>query len=196
MLKLGYKLMSEEHGGSDLVRNAMRAEDTGFDFAAISDHFAPWLAEQGHAPLAWPVLGAVAHATRSIGLMTAATCPTMRYHPAIVAQGAATLSELSNNRFTLGLGAGERLNEHITGAGWPGTAERHERLSKAVDIIQGRWGAIWSTTGANTSGWIMRDCLIDLTPSLLWRWPPAASRRPASRGRRGTRWSRRSRGPT
>ena len=140
MLKLGYKLMSEEHGGSDLVRNAMRAEDTGFDFAAISDHFASWLAEQGHAPLAWPVLGAVAHATRSIGLMTAVTCPTMRYHPAIVAQGAATLSELSNNRFTLGLGAGERLNEHITGAGWPGTAERHERLSEAVDIIQGLLG--------------------------------------------------------
>jgi G6PDH family F420-dependent oxidoreductase len=141
MLKLGYKLMSEEHGGNDLVRNAMRAEDTGFDFAAISDHFAPWLAEQGHAPLAWPVLGAVAHATRSIGLMTAVTCPTMRYHPAIVAQGAATLSELSNNRFTLGLGAGERLNEHITGAGWPGTAERHERLSEAVDIIQGLLGS-------------------------------------------------------
>jgi G6PDH family F420-dependent oxidoreductase len=137
MLKLGYKLMSEEHGPTDLVRNAKRAEQAGFDFAAISDHFFPWLEEQGHAPLAWSILGALANATRRIGLMTAVTCPIMRYHPAIVAQGAATLGLLSDNRFSLGLGAGERLNEHIIGAGWPGTGERHERLSEAIDIIQG-----------------------------------------------------------
>jgi G6PDH family F420-dependent oxidoreductase len=137
MLKLGYKLMSEEHGPGDLVRNARRAEEAGFDFAAISDHFSPWLEEQGHAPLAWAVLGGLANATRRIGLMTAVTCPTMRYHPAIVAQGAATMGLLSGNRFTLGLGAGERLNEHVVGAGWPGTAERHERLGEAADIIQG-----------------------------------------------------------
>jgi hypothetical protein len=137
MLKLGYKLMSEEHGPTDLVRNAQRAEQAGFDFAAISDHFFPWLEEQGHAPLAWSVLGALAHATRRIGLMTAVTCPTMRYHPAIIAQGAATLSLLSNNRFTLGLGTGERLNEHVIGAGWPGRGERHQRLLEAVEIIQG-----------------------------------------------------------
>ena len=133
MLKLGYKLMSEEHGPTDLVRNAKRAEEAGFAFAAISDHFSPWLEEQGHAPLAWPVLGAIANATRRMGLMTAVTCPTMRYHPAIVAQGAATLGLLSNNRFILRLGAGERLNEHIVGAGWPGRGERHERLSEAID---------------------------------------------------------------
>jgi G6PDH family F420-dependent oxidoreductase len=137
MIKLGYKLMSEEHAPTDLVRNAARAEEAGFDFAAISDHFSPWLEEQGHSPFAWPVLGAVANATTSIGLMTAVTCPIMRYHPAIIAQGAATLALLSNNRFTLGLGAGERLNEHILGAGWPGISERHQRLSEAVDIIQG-----------------------------------------------------------
>ena len=141
MLKLGYKLMSEEHGPADLVRNATRAEAAGFAFAAISDHFSPWLEEQGHAPLAWPVLGAVANATRRMGLMTAVTCPTMRYHPAIVAQGAATLALLSDDRFTLGLGAGERLNEHIIGAGWPGRAERHERLAEAIEIIQGLWPA-------------------------------------------------------
>ena len=140
MLKLGYKLMSEEHGPADLVRNAQRAEQAGFDFAAISDHFSPWLEEQGHAPLAWSVLGAVSNATRRIGLMTAVTCPSMRYHPAIIAQGAATVAMLSNNRFTLGLGAGERLNEHVIGAGWPGRGERHERLSEAVDIIQGLLG--------------------------------------------------------
>ena len=137
MLKLGYKLMSEEHGPADLVRNAMRAEQAGFDFAAISDHFSPWLEEQGHSPLAWPVLGALANATRRIGLMTAVTCPIMRYHPAIIAQGAATLGLLSNDRFTLGLGAGERLNEHVIGAGWAGREERRQRLSEALDIIQG-----------------------------------------------------------
>ena len=137
MLKLGYKLMAEEHGPRDLVRNAQRAEQAGFDFAAISDHFFPWLEEQGHSPLAWPVLGALAHATKRLGLMTSVTCPITRYPPAILAQGAATLGLLSDNRFTLGLGAGERLNEHVVGAGWPGRGERHERLSEAVDIIQG-----------------------------------------------------------
>jgi G6PDH family F420-dependent oxidoreductase len=137
VLKLGYKLMSEEHGPAELVANARRAEQAGFDFAAISDHFFPWIEEQGHAPLAWTVLGAIANATTRLGLMTAVTCPTMRYHPAIVAQGAATLGLLSNNRFSLGLGSGERLNEHVVGMGWPGIAERHARFGEAVDIIKG-----------------------------------------------------------
>ena len=137
MVKLGYKLMSEEHGPNDLVRNAKRAEAAGFDFAAISDHFFPWLMEQGHSPFAWSVLGAVAQETSRLGLMTAVTCPTVRYHPAIMAQAAATVGLLSGGRFTLGLGAGERLNEHITGAGWPGRAERQELLAEALDIIQG-----------------------------------------------------------
>ena len=137
MVRIGYKLMSEEHGPAELVRNAKRAEEAGFDFAAISDHYFPWLAEQGHAPFAWSVLGAIAHGTRRMGLMTAVTCPIMRYHPAIIAQAAATMGVLSGDRFTLGLGAGERLNEHVVGEGWPGVAERHERLEEAVDIIQG-----------------------------------------------------------
>lgn len=141
MVKLGYKLMSEEHGPKALVQNLMLAETAGFDFAAISDHFSPWIEEQGHAPLAWSVLGALAQATSRIGLMTAVTCPIQRYHPAIIAQGAATMGLLSDDRFTLGLGSGERLNEHVTGAGWPGTAERHERLSEAIEIIQGLLGA-------------------------------------------------------
>ena len=117
MLKLGYKLMSEEHGPKDLVENARRAEAAGFDFAAISDHFSPWIEEQGHSPLAWSVLGAIANATERLGLMTAVTCPTTRYHPAIIAQRAATMALLSNDRFTLGLGSGERLNEHVVGTG-------------------------------------------------------------------------------
>jgi G6PDH family F420-dependent oxidoreductase len=137
VIKFGYKLMSEEHGPRDLVRNAMRAEDAGFDFAAISDHFSPWLDEQGHAPLAWPVLGAIAQATHRLGLMTAVTCPLMRYHPAIIAQGAATLGLLTGSRFTLGLGSGERLNEHVIGTGWPGRVERQERFEEAIEIIQG-----------------------------------------------------------
>jgi G6PDH family F420-dependent oxidoreductase len=137
MIKLGYKLMSEEHGPAELVRNANLAEQAGFDFAAISDHFFPWVEEQGHSPFAWSVLGALANSTRKIGLMTAVTCPIMRYHPAIIAQGTATVGLLSDNRFTLGLGAGERLNEHIVGEGWPGRGERQDRLSEAVDIIQG-----------------------------------------------------------
>jgi G6PDH family F420-dependent oxidoreductase len=137
MVKLGYKLMTEEHGPADLVRNAKRAERAGFDFAAISDHYFPWLEEQGHAPFAWSVLGAVAEATEHLGLMTSVTCPIMRYHPAIIAQAAATMGLLADGRFTLGLGAGERLNEHVVGAGWPGVVERHERLSEALDIIQG-----------------------------------------------------------
>jgi G6PDH family F420-dependent oxidoreductase len=137
MLRLGYKLMAEEHGPGDLVRNAQRAEQAGFDFAAISDHFSPWIEEQGHSPFAWSVLGAAAQATSEIRLMTSVTCPIMRYHPAIIAQAAATLGVLSTDRFTLGLGAGERLNEHVVGAGWPGRAERHERLAEAADIIQG-----------------------------------------------------------
>jgi G6PDH family F420-dependent oxidoreductase len=137
MIKLGYKLMSEEHGPADLVRNAQRAEEAGFEFAAISDHFFPWLEEQGHSSLAWSVLGAIAQGTRGIGLMTAVTCPIMRYHPAIIAQGTATMALLSHDRFILGVGAGERLNEHIVGAGWPGRLERQERLAEALDIIQG-----------------------------------------------------------
>lgn len=137
MLKLGYKLMSEEHGPKELVRNAIGAEKAGFDFAAISDHFFPWLEEQGHSPFAWSVLGAIANATHGLGLMTSVTCPSMRYHPAIIAQAAATLGILTDNRFTLGLGSGERLNEHVVGLGWPGIAERHERFAEAIDIIQG-----------------------------------------------------------
>jgi G6PDH family F420-dependent oxidoreductase len=137
MIKLGYKLMSEEHGPNDLVRNARRAEEAGFEFAAISDHFSPWIEEQGHASFAWSVLGALAQATQRMGLMTAVTCPIMRYHPAIIAQAAATIGLLSGDRFTLGLGAGERLNEHVIGEGWPGLGERHDRLSEAIDVIQG-----------------------------------------------------------
>jgi G6PDH family F420-dependent oxidoreductase len=101
----------------------------------MSDHYSPWLEAQGHAPYAWATLGAVTHVTSQIELMTYVTCPTIRYHPAVVAQKAATIQLLSDGRFTLGLGAGENLNEHVVGRRWPTVNERHELLDEAIDII-------------------------------------------------------------
>jgi G6PDH family F420-dependent oxidoreductase len=139
MTHYGYKLMSEEHGPNDLVRNATRAEEAGFDFVAISDHFHPWVSAQGHSPAAWTVLGAIAARTQRVGLVTAVTCPSIRYHPATIAQSAATLALLSNGRFTLGLGAGENLNEHVVGHGWPHPRERQDMLFEAIELIQMLW---------------------------------------------------------
>ena len=119
MTLIGYTMMCEQAGPKQLVRDVVLAEEAGFDFAVISDHYFPWLDSQGHAPYAWSVLGAAAQATDRIPLMTYVTCPIRRYHPAVVAQKAATMQLLSDGRFTLGLGAGENLNEHIVGGGWP-----------------------------------------------------------------------------
>ncbi|MGO4258177.1 TIGR03557 family F420-dependent LLM class oxidoreductase [Marmoricola sp. RAF53] len=134
MTRIGYTLMGEQSGPADLVRYAERAEEAGFDFEVISDHYFPWLESQGHSPYAWSVLGAVSAVTRRVELMTYVTCPTRRYHPAVVAQKAATVSLLSNGRFTLGLGAGENLNEHVVGP-WPAVNVRHEMLTEALVII-------------------------------------------------------------
>jgi len=134
---IGYTLMTEQSGPKDLVTWAAGAERAGFDFEVMSDHYFPWLDEQGHAPYAWTVLGAVAHVTSQVELMTYVTCPMFRYHPAVVAQKAATLQILSDGRFTLGLGSGENLNEHVTGDGWPPVNVRHEMLDEAIEIIRG-----------------------------------------------------------
>ncbi len=139
MVKWGYTLFSELNGPKALVGQAQRAEETGFDFAVISDHFHPWLDSHSDSPFAWSVLGAVAHATERIGLTTLVTCPIIRYHPAIIAQAAATIAILSDGRFTLGLGAGERLNEHVVGAGWPSIDIRHEMLAEAVEAMRLLW---------------------------------------------------------
>lgn len=137
MTRFGYTLMTEQSGPKDLVRYAVRAQECGFDFEVCSDHFSPWLASQGHAPNAWAVLGAVAQATEQVGLYSYVTCPTMRYHPAVVAQQAATVQILADGRFTLGLGSGENLNEHIvTGAGWPNVECRQAMLGEAIKIIR------------------------------------------------------------
>ncbi len=136
MVEWGYTMMCEQSAPRALVNDVVAAESAGFDFAVISDHYFPWLDEQGHSPYAWSVLGAAAWATHRIPLMTYVTCPTFRYHPAVVAQKAATVQLLSNGRFTLGLGAGENLNEHVVGQGWPSADVRHERLVEAVEIIR------------------------------------------------------------
>jgi G6PDH family F420-dependent oxidoreductase len=131
----GYTMMTEQSRPDRLVRDVVGAEAAGFDFSVCSDHYQPWLAEQGHAGYAWSILGAAAQATERIGLMTYVTCPTIRYHPAVVAQKAATLGILSDNRFRLGLGSGENLNEHVAGERWPAVGARHEMLREAVEII-------------------------------------------------------------
>src|SRR5690242_18508538 len=136
MTRFGYTLMTEQSGPKDLVRYAVSAEGAGFDFEVSSDHYFPWLAAQGHAPYAWSVLGAVAQATERVELFTYVTCPTMRYHPAVVAQKAATLQILADGRFTLGLGSGENLNEHVVGGRWPTVSRRQQMLKEAIQIIR------------------------------------------------------------
>lgn len=136
MVRIGYTMMTEQAGARELVEQVVRAEQAGFDFSVTSDHYFPWLESQGHAPYAWSVLGAAALATERIPLMTYVTCPTTRYHPAVVAQKAATLQNLSQGRFRLGLGSGERLNEHVVGGGWPAAHVRLDMLEEAVGIIR------------------------------------------------------------
>ncbi|MFI7050347.1 TIGR03557 family F420-dependent LLM class oxidoreductase [Streptosporangium sandarakinum] len=139
-MKIGYKLASEAFGPNDLIRQAVRAEDAGFDFVEMSDHFHPWLDVQGHSSFTWTVLGAIAAKTGRIGLATGVTCPSIRYHPAIIAQAAATTALVSGGRFTLGIGSGERLNEHVVGLGFPDTVQvRHEMLREALEIIRLLW---------------------------------------------------------
>ncbi len=135
-MQLGYTMMTEQAGPKDLVGHVVGAEQAGFDFAVSSDHFFPWLDSQGHAPNAWVTLGAAAQATSRIPLMTYVTCPILRYRPVVVAQQAATLQLLSDGRFTLGLGAGENLNEHVAGEGWPPVAVRHQMFEEAVHVIK------------------------------------------------------------
>ncbi len=137
MPEFGYTMMCEQSPPDQLVRDLQLAEQAGFDFSLISDHYQPWLVTQGHSGYAWSILGAAAQATERIGLMTYVTCPILRYHPAVVAQKAATMAILSANRFRLGLGAGENLNEHVVGQRWPSVGERHEMLAEAVEVIAG-----------------------------------------------------------
>jgi G6PDH family F420-dependent oxidoreductase len=139
MIDLGFTLSSEEFGPRELVRIAVRAEEAGFGYAFVSDHFHPWSEAQGHSPFVWVVIGAVAHATSSLRLGTGVTCPIMRMHPALVAQAAATAADAMSGRFFLGVGTGEALNEHVVGRHWPAYAVRLEMLQEAIAVIRKLW---------------------------------------------------------
>ncbi len=139
MTEIGYTLSSEENDSSALVAQAARAEEVGFSFASISDHFHPWIDRQGQSPFVWGVLGAISQRTERLRLITGVTCPTTRIHPAIVAHAAATAATLLPGRFSLGLGSGENLNEHILGDRWPPIPQRQERLEEAIEVIRLLW---------------------------------------------------------
>ncbi|HYY64298.1 MAG TPA: TIGR03557 family F420-dependent LLM class oxidoreductase, partial [Gaiellaceae bacterium] len=134
MPELGYSLSCEEHPPNDLVRFAKAAEDAGFTFTLISDHFHPWIDAQGNSAFVWSVIGAISHATDRIRLGTGVTCPLIRIHPAIIAQAAATSAAMMPGRFFLGVGTGENLNEHVLGDKWPAPDERLEMLEEAVEV--------------------------------------------------------------
>jgi coenzyme F420-dependent glucose-6-phosphate dehydrogenase len=137
--RLGYALSSEEHAPLDLIRHARLAEETGFAYALISDHFHPWTGRQGQASFVWSVLGALATATDRLVIGTGVTCPSVRTHPVIVAQAAATVATMMPGRFFLGVGTGENLNEHILGDKWPASDVRREMLEEAIGIIRALW---------------------------------------------------------
>lgn len=139
MAEIGYSLSSEEHSPNDLVRDAKRAEEVGFTYALISDHYHPWVNHQGQNPFVWSVLGGIAHATQRLRIGTGVTCPLIRMHPAIVAQAAATTAVMMPGRFFLGVGSGEFLNEHILGDPWPLFDTRLGMLEEAVHIMRLLW---------------------------------------------------------
>jgi coenzyme F420-dependent glucose-6-phosphate dehydrogenase len=138
-VEIGYALSSEEHRPLDLVSNARRAEEVGFPFALVSDHFHPWIDRQGQSPFVWSILGAIAASTSTLRVGTGVTCPLIRIHPAIVAQAAATAAALLPGRFFLGVGTGENLNEHVLGDRWPSTRERREMLEEAIHVLRLLW---------------------------------------------------------
>jgi G6PDH family F420-dependent oxidoreductase len=137
-MKIGYFLSTEEYTPQELVEQAVLAEKAGFEALWISDHFHPWNDEQGESPFVWSLIGAISQVC-SLHVTTAVTCPTVRTHPAIIAQAAATSAALLDGRFTLGVGAGEALNEHILGGPWPTADVRLEMLEEAVEVIRELW---------------------------------------------------------
>jgi G6PDH family F420-dependent oxidoreductase len=148
-VKLGYFLSSEEHSPTELVDQAVAAEQAGFSSVFISDHFHPWTDRQGQSPFVWSVIGAIASRTK-LEITTGVTCPTVRIHPAIIAQAAATSQLLSEGRFRLGVGTGEKLNEHILGDHWPTARVRLEMLEEAIEVLRGLWaGDVYSHHGTH-----------------------------------------------
>lgn len=172
-MQIGYKLFTEAFSPAEIVDQARLAEQANFDFVEISDHFHPWLDNQGHSGFTWSMLGAMAASTERIGLVTGVTCPSFRYHPAIIAQAAATMALLSDGRFTLGVGAGERLNEHVVGRPFPAVRKRHEVLREALEIIRLLWqGGYRSYDGKHLQ---LEDARVFDLPETLPLMPVAAS---------------------
>ncbi|HEY3529319.1 MAG TPA: TIGR03557 family F420-dependent LLM class oxidoreductase [Nocardioides sp.] len=137
-MRIGYFLSTEEYAPAELLEQAAAAEDAGFHALWISDHYHPWNDEQGNSPFVWSVIGSISQVC-SLPVTTAVTCPTVRIHPAVIAQAAATAGELLGGRFTLGVGSGEALNEHILGGPWPTVERRLEILEEAVALIRELW---------------------------------------------------------
>ncbi|WP_031937962.1 TIGR03557 family F420-dependent LLM class oxidoreductase [Prescottella defluvii] len=178
-MKIGYKLFAEAYSPPELVRQAVRAEEAGFDFVEISDHFHPWLHDQNHSGFAWSILGSIAAKTSTLDLATGVTCPFVRYHPAIVAQAAATTALLSDGRFTLGLGTGEKLNEHVVARGWPPASTRTEMLRESIEVIRLLWGGGYhSYTGRHVQ---LEDARVFDLPDELPAIVVAGSGGPAAR---------------
>ena len=183
MTRLGYTLSSEEFDAPSLVALAERAEQAGFAFASISDHFHPWVDAQGESPFVWGTLGAISQRTERIELITGVTCPTARIHPAIVAQAAATAASLLPDRFSFGVGTGENLNEHVVGARWPGVVERQDRLGEAIEVIRELWeGKLTSHRGRHFT---VENARLYSLPEKL---PPGKARSSSPRGW-ATAWS-------
>jgi coenzyme F420-dependent glucose-6-phosphate dehydrogenase len=139
MASIGYALSSEEHSPLDLVKWAKLAEESGFPYALISDHFHPWVSQQPHSPMVWNVLGGISQTTQKLRIGTGVTCPFQRIHPAIIAQAAATTAAMMPGRFFLGLGTGENLNEHILGDRWPPFPIRLEMLGESIELMKELW---------------------------------------------------------
>jgi G6PDH family F420-dependent oxidoreductase len=137
-VKIGYFLSCEEYGPGELIEQARLAHEAGFESLWISDHFHPWNDEQGQSPLVWSVIGAITQVC-PLPIVTAVTCPTIRVHPAVVAQAAATSAVLAEGGFVLGVGSGEALNEHVVGARWPDAEVRLAMLEEAVEVMRELW---------------------------------------------------------
>jgi G6PDH family F420-dependent oxidoreductase len=173
-MKIGYKLIAEAYSPQEMVRQAVRAEEAGFDFVEISDHFHPWFDSQNHSGFSWSILAAAAMRTEHIELATGVTCPFIRYHPAVMAQAAATTALLSEGRFTFGVGTGERLNEHVVGRGWPAVRARHEMFRESLEIIRLLWSGASTPTRASTSRSRTRGFSTCRRHHHLSRWRAAA----------------------
>ena len=185
MTKFGLTLSSEEHAPRHLVEMAVAAEQTGFDFVSISDHYHPWIDEQGHSPFVWSVLGAIANATSAIEVGVGVSCPTFRFGPVLSAHATATTAILFDGRFTWGVGSGEALNEHVSGLRWPPADIRLEMLEEAIEVIRELWGGE-SVTRRGTH-YVVEDARVfdvpdDPPPLLVSAFAEESARLAASHG--------------